>query len=303
MGEVFYFGWEEPYLVWLQHLGGTGIFHTILLALNNFFSMFGEETACVAVMGLIYWGINKDKGLRIGLAVITANLSNGLIKNIFKRMRPYQALESVELLRDVGGYSFPSGHSANAASLYPTVAYEFRDKKWLKYIAVILPVLVAVSRNFLGAHWPTDVIAGLIQGIVIFTIIEFVSAKVSNKHVIYLVLLALCSVGIFYCRTDDYYNSYGMMIGLFFGMLFEEKFVRFENTKRLANILLRTAGGAILFAALNPAIKLVIGGLFDEGTAGYFLMRVVRYALVTFILIGVYPLAFRLEKKEKTPLS
>ena len=72
MGNVFYFGWEEQYLIWLQHLGESGILHTILLALNNFFSMLGEETICVAVMGLVYWGISKEKGRRIGIVVIAA---------------------------------------------------------------------------------------------------------------------------------------------------------------------------------------------------------------------------------------
>lgn len=298
MGEIFYFNWEEPYLIWLQHLGGDGILHTILLYLNNFFSMFGEETVCVAVMGLVYWGISKEKGLRIGLAVITANISNGMIKNIFKRMRPYQALESIELLRDVGGYSFPSGHSANAATLYPATAYEFKDKKWLKYIAIAVPILVAVSRNFLGAHWPTDVIIGLAQGILVFIIIEFVSAKVPNKYILYIVLLVIGGIGLFYCETDDYYNSYGMLVGLFAGALFEEKFVHFENTKKLSSILLRTLGGGLLYAVLNPVLKLMIGNIFAEDTTGYFMMRIVRYALVTFLLIGVYPMAFRLEKKK-----
>ena len=188
MGNVFYFGWEEQYLIWLQHLGESGILHTILLALNNFFSMLGEETVCVAVMGFIYWGISKEKGRRIGIVVVAANISNGMIKNIFKRLRPYQVLDKVNLLREVGGFSFPSGHSANAAALYPATAYEFKSKKWLKYIAVIVPICVAVSRNFLGAHWPTDVLVGLIQGILIFAIVEFLSAKIDNKYIVYGIL-------------------------------------------------------------------------------------------------------------------
>lgn len=299
MGHIFYFGWEEQYLVWLQNLGGNGFLHTILLYLNNFFSMFGEETICVAVMGFVYWGINKDKGRRIGLVVIMANIANGMIKNIFCRLRPYQSLDSIELLRDVDGYSFPSGHSANSAALYPTTAYEFKNKKWLTPFAIIIPILVAVSRNYLGAHWPTDVLVGLLQGILIFVVVEFLSNKITNKYILYLIMLAICAIGFFYCKTDDYFNSYGMLIGLLFGTLFEEKFVNFENTTNVGLMILRTIGGGILYLLCNTLIKMAIGHIFEEATMGYFLMRTIRYALVVFLLIGVYPLLFQLEKKFK----
>ncbi|MDD6195134.1 MAG: phosphatase PAP2 family protein [Lachnospiraceae bacterium] len=297
MGNVFYFGWEKAYMVWIQHLGESGIFHTILLALNNFFSMLGEETICVAVMGLVYWGISKEKGRRIGIVVIAANISNGMIKNIFKRLRPYQVLNDVNLLREVGGYSFPSGHSANAAALYPTTAYEFKNKKWLKYMAIIVPICVAISRNFLGAHWPTDVLVGLLQGIAIFLIVELLSSKINNKYIVYGILLLVGFFGMFYCKTTDYFNSYGMMVGVFFGTLFEERFVNFENTKKVSLMLLRTIFGAVVYLGCNALIKAAIGGIFVEDTMGYFLMRVIRYALVVFILLGIYPMAFRLEKK------
>lgn len=258
MGNIFYFGWEEQYLVWLQHLGGNGTVHSVLLFLNNLFSFLGEETICVAIMGLVYWGINKEKGRRIGIAVITANVCNGMIKNIFCRLRPYQSLNNVELLRDVDGYSFPSGHSANSAALYPTAAYEFKEKKWLKYFAICIPLLVAVSRNFLGAHWPTDVIVGLLQGILIFILVEFLSAKCHNIYIVYGILLIAGFFGMFYCKTSDYFNSYGMLIGA------------------------------------------CLGNLFEQDTTGYFLMRTLRYSILLFLLIGVYPMLFKNLKKFKS---
>lgn len=299
MGNIFYFGWEEQYLVWLQHLGGNGTVHSVLLFLNNLFSFLGEETICVAIMGLVYWGINKEKGRRIGIAVITANVCNGMIKNIFCRLRPYQSLNNVELLRDVDGYSFPSGHSANSAALYPTTAYEFKEKKWLKYFAICIPLLVAVSRNFLGAHWPTDVIVGLLQGILIFILVEFLSAKCHNIYVVYGILLIAGFFGMFYCKTSDYFNSYGMLIGACLGTLFEEKAVNFENTHKVSLIILRTIGGAVAYLVCNIALKAVLGNLFEQDTTGYFLMRTLRYSILLFLLIGVYPMLFKVEKKFK----
>ena len=296
-GVIWFWPFEEQLIVWLQHLGEGTVLQTILFYLNNFFSFLGEEIICIAVMGFVYWGLDKKRGERIGAAIMLTNVSIGLLKNIFSRVRPWAASGSIELLRDVDGFSFPSGHSANCTSLYPTTAYEFKERKWLRWVAVFVPLLCGVSRCYVGAHWPTDVIVGLATGLLIFALVEAVLRSGFNKYVFYFVLIAVSSVGLLYCSTNDYYNSYGMLIGFVFGLLFEQRFTRFENTGNLWLALLRTAVGGALYFALSTVIKLLIGNLFPAGSMGYLLMRSIRYGLVVFLLVGVYPLAFRLEKK------
>ena len=296
-GVIWFWPFEEQLIVWLQHLGEGTVLQTILFCLNNFFSFLGEEIICIAVMGFVYWGLDKKRGERIGAAIMLTNVSIGLLKNIFSRVRPWAASSSIDLLRDVDGFSFPSGHSANCTALYPTTAYEFKERKWLKWIAVFVPLLCGVSRCYVGAHWPTDVIVGLATGLLIFALVEVVLRSGFNKYVFYFILIAVSSVGLLYCTTNDYYNSYGMLIGFVFGLLFEQRFTRFENTGNLWLALLRTAVGGALYFALSSIIKLLIGNLFPAGSMGYLLMRSVRYALVVFLLVGVYPYAFRLEKK------
>lgn len=300
MGNIFFWHWEEQYLVWLQNLGNDSALQTVLLALNNFFSFLGEQTICIVIMGLIYWGISKEKGLRIGFSVAMTNVSNGMIKNIFCRIRPHLALESIHLLRPIEGYSFPSGHSANSACIYPGVAYEFRKKewtKWFKYLAIAIPILVAVSRNYLGAHWPTDVIVGLLQGILFLTLIEFLFAKIQNRIIIYISLLLVSSAGLFYCTTDDFFSSYGLIIGAVAGNLFEQKYVKFENTTKWYFCLSRTLMGGVLYGIINPSLKALFSLFCETGSYGSLLLRSLRYALVVFLLFGVYPYLFRYENK------
>ncbi len=299
MEKVFYFDWEATYMVFIQHLGDGTALGKILDVINNIFSFCGEEYICIAIMGLLYWGFNKEKGRRIGLIVIATNIANGMFKNIARRARPYKVLDNVDLLRDVDGYSFPSGHSANSAAIYASTAYEYKEKKWLKYIAIFLPILVAISRNRLGAHWPTDVLFGLLQGALVFAAIEFLAPKVKNKYIGYIIILAISLIGIFYCNTDDYFNSLGMLIGFVAGIKFEETFVNFENTNKIPVAILRTIIGGALYVIINTLLKKVIGGIFPEATMGYFLMRTVKYAIILFLLIGVYPMTFKLFKKNK----
>ena len=296
-GVIWFLPFEEQLIVWLQHLGEGTVLQTILFYLNNFFSFLGEEMICIAVMGFVYWGLDKKRGERIGAAIMLTNVSIGLLKNIFSRVRPWAASGSIELLRDVDGFSFPSGHSANCTALYPTTAYEFRERKWLRWVAVFVPLLCGISRCYVGAHWPTDVIVGLATGLLIFLLVEAVLRSGFNKYIFYFILIVVSSVGLLYCTTNDYFNSYGMLIGFVFGLLFEQRFTRFENTGNLWLALLRTVMGGALYFVLSSLIKLLIGNLFPAGSMGYLLMRSVRYGLVVFLLVGVYPLAFRLEKK------
>ena len=135
-GVVWFMPFEETLIVWLQQLGAGTPLQAVLILLNNFFSFLGEEIVCIGVMGFVYWGLDKKRGERIGAAIMLANISVCMVKNIFSRVRPWVASQDIELLRDVDGFSFPSGHSANCTALYPTTAYEFRKQKWLRRAAI-----------------------------------------------------------------------------------------------------------------------------------------------------------------------
>lgn len=107
-------------------------------------------------------------------------LCNVVIKNLVARTRPFDVNTAVQLLvakpRD---YSFPSGHTA-ASFASVTALYLAGEKKMWK-VALVLAVLIALSRLYLYVHYPTDIIGGVIfgslSGYLGYKIVEWIQKK------------------------------------------------------------------------------------------------------------------------------
>lgn len=92
---------------------------------------------------------------------------NVLLKISVGRVRPYEAFGFNDLLiRNLSDNSFPSGHTSYAFS-FVTVIFLLSKSKFLKIYMAIIAILIALSRLYLYVHFPTDVLAGAIIGILL----------------------------------------------------------------------------------------------------------------------------------------
>jgi membrane-associated phospholipid phosphatase len=140
--------WEAPALV-MDHIGGglIGVFVVplLIIAVLCFFRRFTSALyfliATVASAGLVQ-----------------------LLKNLYVRPRP----EDILVVSDVG--SFPSGHSANAATMAVVLGFIIR-RLWVWVAGIVYTVAMVLSRTYLGAHWITDTIGGVVLGAAIAVII------------------------------------------------------------------------------------------------------------------------------------
>lgn len=302
-GNTFYFTWEVLLMKGLQtHIPGTAI------SLLSFFSWFGEAAIMVMIIGFAYWNWDKKLGRSIGLSAITGLVWNTMAKNLVLRRRPYFDHKAIKILRPVApdadlydiaaqGYSFPSGHATTVSAVFGSLALNLK-KRWVTVLAVVLILLTGISRFVVGAHYPTDVFAGWVFGLLSVFIVYELEKRLSNNLVLYGILLITIIPGFFYCKTTDYFDTAGLLIGFMGGMLVEEHYVHFENTRKPGMMVLRMVGGILIFVILNKVLKMPFSKEFLESrTFVPMMVRCIRYAIVSFVEYGLYPILFKYEKK------
>jgi membrane-associated phospholipid phosphatase len=304
MGNVFYFDWEVDLIEWLQlNMGKVGE------TASKVFSIIGGETVTLLLIIIMLFCYKKEVGKRVSLTVLTASMWFPMIKNIVLRVRPYMAhpdrikcLQVVESDADPmdivqQGYSCPSGHAATSAALFGGIGREMR-KRWMWTLAIVMPLLIGFSRFAVGVHYPTDVLGGWAVGLLAIGFNVLLNKKVQKEWVRYVILLALTVPGIFWCNSRDYYTALGLLIAATIAFPFEAKYVKFQDTRNVWAMILRSVGAFAIYFALNTLLKLPFSKEFlNSGVLSANLVRTARYAIILFVVIGVYPKVFPIFEK------
>lgn len=130
---------------------------------------------------LICFKKTRKTGFMVGAALLIGlALGNGVLKNVVGRIRPYDLdgslLKEADLLvSGLSDFSFPSGHTL--ASFEAATVLLIRDKR-MGIPALVLAILIALTRLYLYVHYPTDVIAGVIFGVAFAVLGVFVVNKI-----------------------------------------------------------------------------------------------------------------------------
>lgn len=256
-------------------------------AVTTFFEKICGTFFCLGIpvlLGiLIYWLIDKRKGDRYVVNIVTAFNFVNFLKFIFKQPRPWILDSRVHpaegAMEDAGGYSLPSGHTAIATAGYGYAALLVK-KYWLKILLLLICACIIFARLFLGVHTPIDIIFGLaiaIGAMIINGILADISEKSDRNfyiiNLIYFVAFTVFFISILINIDMDYLNTYltiGMLYGMLIGRIVEHRYIHYERPKMefKKGLLITVFGLAVAGVFLVVPLKILeidwlcfIGGL------------------------------------------
>ncbi len=146
--------------------------HPLITQLMIEMTYLGTGSVVVVVVGvaaLFLWHTEHKHSARLLLAATIGNIVlNSALKLVYHRARPAVFAWQTTAVSS----SFPSGHAMSATVVYGTVAYlvmRLQKHRWAKMLtlgaAVLLILLICLTRLYLGVHYPSDVIGGIIVGL------------------------------------------------------------------------------------------------------------------------------------------
>lgn len=150
-------------LLWIQeHLRGA-----VQDAVLGFYTTLGNAGLLFIVLAVLLLCFRKTRkaGITALLAMAVGFVcTNLLLKNLVSRPRPWLDVAGLTaLVVENDPNSFPSGHTTSAFA-FAAALWRAAPRAWMKWAALAAAVLMAFSRLYVGVHYPSDVLAGVLVG-------------------------------------------------------------------------------------------------------------------------------------------
>lgn len=281
--------------------------------LDIFFSLvthIGEETVFLVIALLFFWCINKREGYYILITGLVGTVINQAAKLIFKIPRPWvkdPGFTIVESARaEATGYSFPSGHTQNVAGTFGAIG-RASLRKSIRAASVVIVILVAFSRMYLGVHTPLDVCVSLgIAALLVFLLYPMFSTEERfHKFMPYIsVVSTLISIGlllfVFLMPSENadpqnlasgMKNSctlFGCTLGLIPVYVLDRKYIKFETKASWYVQIIKFVFGLIGVLLIKIGLSSPLIYLFGNE----YVARVVRYFLIVMFAGFLWPMTF-----------
>ncbi|MGN0243646.1 MAG: phosphatase PAP2 family protein [Lachnospiraceae bacterium] len=276
-------------------------------------TLLGEEIFVIALLCFLFWCINKALAYRIAFTYFASGMLVQILKLHFRIPRPWVRDTSIipdEAARKTAtGYSFPSGHTQGATSIFTTFSYTVK-RSGFRIICAILILLVALSRMYLCVHTPADVLTAFVLSFLLSLFVNYLldhfKATTRNKAVLSTAMILIAVATMLYSYillqkgiiveelTADCFKAAGSGIGFAIAWYIEITWIQFQE-KHHSNLYqsVKYIIGLLVALVLKSAIKVLLGTTLWA--------HAVRYFLIVLWIIAIYPTIFtKLEKRSKS---
>lgn len=274
-------------------------------------SQIGEMEVVLIIIALIYWCVSKSYGVYFLMGWSGNRVVNGLLKVTACVYRPWirdpRIVPDSDALATATGYSFPSGHSMNAASLYGGGAIRKELPLILRVSLGIIFALIALSRNFLGVHTPQDILVGSAAGLLVMwltmKLLERIEADPKKDIPVMCAVIAISIAVAIFAAVKSYPEDYdaagkllvdgakmakdtfkgvGWCIGFFAGWVLERRYVRFSTDIPMITRMTRLVTGLLCYYAVTLILKAILNNCLP-GVAATILITFVQTFYVTYV--------------------
>lgn len=272
----------------------------------------GEETFFMLAAFVIVWCLDKKWGFRLLFTGMAGTVLNQLLKAVFLVPRPWvldPQFTIVESARaGATGYSFPSGHTQSAATVFGMIA-AWRKRAGVTAACVALTLLVAFSRMYLGVHTPLDVGVSLLTGtlcVIGFTcLFECLDQNRRGKMAVGLAAVVFAIVLVCYVtfapagpRNIAQFDAHGVknawtclgaMSGLCLSWWLDDRYLHFDTKAVWWAQLLKVTLGIAAAMAVRTGLKPLLSWLLGDAPVSH----AIRYFCMALTAGALWPLTFR----------
>lgn len=263
-------------------------------SLFTLITSLGDGLFYFLILPYLFWCIDSRISAKLIIIFCLSFWVNAEFKNLLDQPRPFNIDLSVKI-GDAGGPGLPSGHAQGSLVLWGYLAL-WMNKGYFYALSIIIICLIALSRIYLGLHFPTDILGGWALGLLILFIYSGIHKRVeawfTGLDLRYQILIAslLPLVLSLIAPTKWSVSPIATLAGFGVGYSIERRYIKFSAVGKLLLKLLRYIIGISILSIMHYELEKIFP---HKDSSLYLIFIYLRFWLVGLMMSAGVPWIFK----------